>query len=157
MADFTDEFKINVNKLNADECSLVCIEIVHPFLLETIRLVNDSNKLISNGETYLPIPFEIKMNDDIEGELPKVTLSVQNVGRLLTKWVDASGGAKNSTFDVLIIRRSQPNVIEERLSLGVDNVKTTTERIQFNLIIQNNLIKKSMRYIYDINRSPGLF
>lgn len=154
---FSDEFKINVNKLNADEAILSCVEIRHPFISEPIRLVNDSDKLISNGETYLPMPFEIKKQDDIEGELPKISLAVPNVGRILTRWVDSSGGGNGATFDFLLIRRSNPDVIEEQISLGVDTVNITQENVQFNLIIQNNLVKRAIRWFFDIKRAPGLF
>ena len=65
MAEFSDEFKINVNKLNADEAVLVCIEIRHPFISDVIRIVNDSDNLISNRNTYLPMGFEFKRHDDV--------------------------------------------------------------------------------------------
>ena len=62
MTQFSDDFKTNVNKLNADEAVLICLEINHPFLLDTLRVVNDSVKLISNGETYLPMGFDFIHN-----------------------------------------------------------------------------------------------
>lgn len=157
MAEFSDEFKINVNKLNADEAVLACLEIRHPFISEPIRIVNDSQKLISNGYTYLPMGFRLKRHDDIEGELPKCTIYFQNVGRILTKWVDASGGGSKATFNILLIRRSSPDLIEENITFEIQNAITTTQEIAFTLIIQNNLIKRAVNYFFDKKRAPGLF
>lgn len=157
MAEFSDNFKINVNKLNADQAVLACLEIRHPFISDPIRIVNDSIKLISNGETYLPMGFDLKRHDDIEGELPKCSITFQNVGRILTKWIDSSGGGSKATFDVLLIRRSDPDNIEEQIRFEIQNCTTTSESITFTLVIQNNLIKRAMNYFFDKKRAPGLF
>ena len=57
---FSDDFKINVNKLNANESLLVCLEIDHPFISETIRLVGDVKNIVSNGNDYVAMPFQIQ-------------------------------------------------------------------------------------------------
>ena len=126
MAEFSDEFKINVNKLNADEAVLLCVEIRHSFIQDVIRIVNDSEKLISNGNTYLPMGFDIKRHDDIENELPKCTITFSNIGRLLTKWIDESGGGKKATFNVMLIRRSSPDIIEENITFNIKKCTVTT-------------------------------
>lgn len=158
MSDFTDEFKINVNKLNADEQILVCLEISHPFLTAPIYLVNDNMEFINSlGNVYLPMSFELKRQDDTEGELPKLTLTLPNVGRTLVKWIDESGGGRGAVIIATLVRRSDPATVEEKLTVGISRVSITSEKVSFSLIIQNNLIKRSVRYLYDIKRSPGLF
>lgn len=158
MSDFSDEFKINVNKLNADEQILICLEINHPFLAEPVRLVNDSTEFVNSlGNHYLPMPFQVKRQDDVEGELPKVSLTVPNVGRTLVKWIDSSGGGRGATVLITLVRRSDPSLVEEKLTLGINSVSITTETVIFNLIVQNNLVKRSIKYVYDIVRAPGLF
>lgn len=154
---FSNDFKINVNKLNADEVMLVILEINHSFLSEPVRVVNDNRDVVSNGENYIAMPFMFKRQDDVQGELPKVILTMNNVGRSLVKWIDASGGAKGATVSAMIIRRSSPNVVEERIDLTIESVSITTETVRFNLITQNDLTKRAMRYVYDMRRAPGLF
>lgn len=154
---FSDEFKINVNKLNADEAVLVLLEIQHPFIAEPIRLVSDSVKIISNTNTFLPMGFDLKRQDDVQGELPKLTLKIPNVGRALVRWIDSSNGGMNATMNFMLARRTSPNVIEESLILGIEKVSINTDTVTFSLIVQNNLIKRSMKYIFDTKRTPGLF
>lgn len=154
---YTNELKVNVNKLNADEALLVCIDIFHPFVSETIRLVNDNKELISETNSYIPMPFTIQRQSDIRGELPKITLTISNIGRELVKWIDSSGGGKGAEIVVKLIRRSSPDVVEEALKLGISSVVINTQSITFNLEIKNNLVKRSVKIIYDKNTAPSLF
>lgn len=154
---YSNDLKINVNKLNADEMLLVLLEITHPYLSIPLRVVNDNQDIVSNGNNFLAMPFGLKRQDDIQGELPKVDLSISNVGRTITKWIDSSGGGRDAQISIILVRRSSPDLIEERLTLGIEKVSITTEVINFTLIVQNNLVKRAMKYTYDTKRTPGLF
>lgn len=154
---YSDEFKINVNKLNSDESILALLEITHPFLTVPLRLVNDNRDFLFNGNNYLAMPFTTRKQNDVQGELPKVTLTVSNVGRSLVKWIDSSGGGRGATLSVILARRSAPTVQEERIFFEIETVSINTETINLNLIIQNNFTKRAVKRIYDIVNAPGLF
>ena len=153
---YSQGFKINVNKLNADEALLSLVKIEHPFVSDPICLVNDSQDLEFLGDHYIAMPFEIKKHDDVQGELPRVSLNVSNIGKSLMKWIDASGGGRNAKITVYLTRRSNP-IEEEKVVFGISTVSVTTKIISFNLVIQNNLIKRAVRWVYDMNHARGLF
>ena len=153
---YSQGFKVNVNKLNADESLLVLLQIEHPFIPQPVRLVNDVANFILDGETYLAMPFSLRRQSDVQGELPKVSLTVANIGRSLVKWIDSTNGGRNSTITVLLARRSQ-QIIEESISFGISSVSVNTTEVRFNLIIQNNLVKRSIRWVYDKDHARGLF
>ena len=157
MPTYSNDFIVNVNKFNSDDPLLVLLEITHPFISDTIRLVNDNKDLVSNSHNYLAMPFKIDRQSDVQNELPKITLTVQNVGRSLIKWIDSSGGGRDAVIKLLLVRRSTPNLIEESLDLGIASVNVSTRAVIFNLNIQNNLSKRSCRLIYDVERAYGLF
>ena len=154
---FSPDFKVNVNRLNATENLLILLKIEHPFLSTPIFLINDNKNLISNSDDYLPMPFKLKRQNDVQGELPKVSLTIPNVGRSLVRWIDSSGGGIDAVLTVKLARRSSPNLIEESIDLGIESINVSTEAVVFNLVVQNNLTKTSMRFIYDKARFPGLF
>lgn len=154
---YSNEFKINVNRLNADEALLVLMEIEHPMITDVLRLVADNQDLISLTENYLAMPFKMERQSDIQGELPKIKLVIPNVGRTLTKWIDSSGGGRDAKITTKLVRRSSPDVIEETIVFGIQSININTENVTINLVIQNNLIKRSMRWIYDTVHAPGLF
>lgn len=157
MADFSNDLKINVNKLSADETPIVLIEITHPMISETVRLVQDNCDVVSQGETYVAMAFQIKRQADVQGELPKVTLQVQNIGRSLVKWIDMSGGGKDAAIIAKIIRRSDPDVVEEAIPLGIERVTITNMLVTFHLVVYNNLIRRGIKMIYNNKLAPGLF
>lgn len=153
---YSDGFKVNVNKLNADESLLILLSISHPFIAEPIRLVNDSKDFVFQGNSYIQMPLSFKRQNDIQGELPRVSIEIPNVGRSLVKWVDSSGGGKNAIVSVILARRSA-DVIEEKIDFSVSSVSVKTETISFMLDIQNNLIKRAIRWVYDRDHARGLF
>lgn len=157
MPNFSDNLKINVNKLNANESPLVLIEINHPLIPDTIRLVHDNCNVVSNGNTYVAMGFTIKRQADVQGELPKVTLTMQNVGRSLVKWIDMSGGGKDAEITAKIIRRSDPDTIEESIPMGVERITVTTLIITFHLVVYNNLVRRGIKLVYNNLTAPGLF
>ena len=157
MADFSNALKINVNKLSANESPIVLIEIDHPMIPETIRLVHDNCDVISNGETYMAMSFELKRQADVQGELPKVSLTVQNVGRSLVKWIDMSGGGKGAQVTAKIIRRSDPDLVEESIPMGIERVTVTTLLVSFHLVVYNNLVRRGIKAVYNNITAPGLF
>ena len=80
---YSNDFIVNVNSLHSDDPVLVLMDISHPFLSETVRLINDNQNMISEGNDYIAMPFEIKRQSDTQNELPKIILNIQNVGRSL--------------------------------------------------------------------------
>lgn len=153
---YSQGFKVNVNKLNAEESLLVLVKIEHPFISGPIFLVNDVSNFVLNGETYLAMPFSLSRQSDVQGELPKVSLTFANIGRSLVKWIDSTNGGRNSNITVILARRSE-QIIEESISFGISSVSVNSSEVKFNLVIQNNLIKRSIRWIYDKDHAAGLF
>lgn len=153
---FSNEFKINVNKLNADECLLVLIKIEHPFVSEPIRIVNDSEDFVFLTERYIHMPFTIKRQDDVQGELPKVSLSIANAGRSLVKWIDSSGGGRDAKVTVTLARRTSL-APEDQITFGISSVSINSNLVNISLVIQNNLIKRATRWVYNKDHAPGLF
>lgn len=154
---YTNEFKINVNKLNTEEMILILLEISHPTLESPIRLVADNQDFLFDGNNYLAMNFAFSRQQDIQGELPKATLTIQNVGRSLVKWIDASGGGRGANVRVILARRSAPTVTEEYIDFSIGSTAVTSQTIAISLIIQNNLVKRTMKYVYDTKRAIGLF
>lgn len=154
---YSDGFKINVNKLNADEALLVLLEIEHPMITGTLRMVADNVDLISLTENYLAMNFRMERQSDIQGELPKIKLIIPNIGRTLTKWIDSSNGGRDAKITTKLVRRSSPDLIEESIEFGVQSININTQNVTINLVIQNNLVKRSMKWVYDTVHAPGLF
>lgn len=63
------------------ECPVILLEIDHPTLSVPIRVCHNSEDVISNGDTYIAFPFLIDMPADRDDEIPRVTLTIDNIDR----------------------------------------------------------------------------
>lgn len=153
---FSDSFKINVNKHNDAEKLIILAKVNHPSLTNGIRIAQDSAGLVFENEEYLPFPMKVKMDNQIQGELPKATITIPNMAKQIVKWIDTTGGARNGMIEVIITRRStlerEYSVIFEIMEVRVDS-----NTITFSVAVQNNLNKPSCRWIYSPKRARGLF
>lgn len=158
MADFSEGFIENVNVLSADEQFKILLEISHVDLPEPLRLIDDNCDLVSNGDTYIAFPFKLNFFDDVNNELTKCSISVQNIGRELVKWIESSYGANNAQVDVKLVRRSNPDDIEISLPAFVTRTVVSTKTVNFDLIVaKNNFTQRGTRYVFDVRKAPGLY
>lgn len=153
---FSDDFKINVNKNASEEKLISLITVKHPTLLTQVRLVQDSVPITFENEEYIPFPMNIKMDNQVENELPEAQISIPNASRQIVKWVDESMGARGGTIEVVITRRSTLER-EYGVVFNIESVNITSDEILFKVSVQNNLTKPAIRWTYDTNHAIGLF
>lgn len=152
---FDESFKINVNKLNSDEKIITIARISHPSLNSNIAIASDSDPIIIDGVDYLSFPFVVKMQNQVEGELPKATMTIPNVAPQIVKWIDESMGARNGKIEISITRRSTQR-IEYSVVFNIDTIKITLDEIVFTMSVQDNLTKPAIRWRYDNNHAIGI-
>jgi len=158
MADFTDEFIENVNVLHPSEHPKIALEITHPNILEPLRIINDNCDLIIGGETFIAFDFELNFFDDVENELTKASIKVQNVGRELVKWIESSLGAKDAIIKIMFVRRADPDEDKIIIPSQVSRTVITTKDITFDLIIaKNNFTQRGTRFTFSVEKAPGAF
>lgn len=92
-----------------DEVFLIILDIDHPALADPIRVVNNSENIVSNGNTYVAFPFEIRLPDEAEDQ-PRVTLTIDNVDRVIVDTIRSLTTAP--TVSISVILASSPNDIE---------------------------------------------
>lgn len=66
-----------------DEVFLRLLEINHDDWAQPFRLVQNSNDVVSNGNTYSQWPFQIEPPNDSAAEVSQVTLQLDNVDRTI--------------------------------------------------------------------------
>lgn len=155
---FTDNLKINVNKLNSDENLIEILEINHPLLSLPVRLVNDNKDVISNGENYISTILEFQLQNDIEGELPKAKLTLPNIGRKLVRWIVESYGAEGAEIKVSYIMRSDPDDLLFTIPTIIESTSLNIQTVTLNLVVlKNNLIQDGINYIFSKRLSAGIF
>lgn len=135
---------------------VVALEITHPDLAEPIRVVNDSESRVIEGHTYLPVRFGARLADDIEGQTPRAELTIDNVGRDLTQWIEVTGGGQGGTVRVIqaLVEADAEAQWERTLDILSTRVR---ERIFIHLGFDPELDGPSVVPRFDFATAPGLY
>lgn len=153
---YTAHYKDRVSSVSGD-APLDLLVITHPQLLVPLRIVNDTQDLVSGGNTFVALAFRSSLPDDIERQLPRAKLAVDNVGREMVQWLDASKGGRGSQVRVMQVMRDTPDVIEFDMTMDMLNVRQTPLEITAELGFQNTLSVAAMPFVYRPDNTPGLF
>lgn len=157
MTQYSDKARRNLLATSADEPFLVLLEITHPDLEVPVRVVNDVQNITSNGSEFIACPFDITLPDDIGEQVPKAQLSVDNIGRELTEWLEYSNGGAGAKCRIMQIMRSDPDLIEYDITLDMSAMSITNETVAAELGFQNTLNQPAVAVRYDPTTSPGLW
>lgn len=141
----------------APESPLILLEVTHSQLAQPLRLVNDTSDLVHNGNNYVGIPFRAVWPDDQEEQSPRATLAVDNVGREMMVWIEASNGAVGASVVMKQVLRSNPDYVEMQVELGLQSIEVTLAEVRFNLSFPDIFFKPLVRLTYRPETHPGIF
>lgn len=106
----SDAMKAAVFSQETEEVFLVLLTLNHIELDEPIRLVNNTEQIVSNGNTFIPFPFRLTLPIDDSTSLPRASLEVDNVDRQIVEAIRTITSAPTVTLE--IVRAAAPDVIE---------------------------------------------
>ncbi len=156
MPEFSRALQRDVNSTSG-VLPLVLLQIDHAALAEPIRVVCDNQALTSQGEIYVAFAFDIALPDDFSGRLSKAVLSLDNVGRELTRWLEASGGGRGATCTIRLVRRAAPDIIEYETTLELANLHIGWLKVSGELGYEDLLNRPAVQLQYRQDTAPGLF
>lgn len=159
---YSPEYHEVITALSPPEHPFVLLKIEHA-LANPLRLINDTQDLVSNGERFIAVGFRAVWVDDSEGQLPKATLQIDNVSGILSRLLEQTAGMRGMKITMMEVLRSRPDVIERRVQLDVNTVSMNTEAVQFGLGFEDTLNKGAINLTYrppttsGARGFPGLF
>jgi hypothetical protein len=157
MRNFSANYREAVNSTSADELPVLLLEITHPDLPTPVRVVNDAQDLVSNGNTFTAVPFRAKFPEEPESGLPRAELAIDNIGKELVQWIDASGGGQNASCRMMQVLRSDPNTLEFDITLALTNLQVTATEVRGLLGFDDLLNRTAVTWTYKPELAPGLF
>lgn len=154
---YSAAYKSTLAQVSAPEVGLILLVLVHSSLSEPVRIVNDVEDLISNGDTFIGLPFRCILPDDFDGQLPKAQLTIDNVGKELMEWIETTSGGNGSIVTFSQVMRSRPDQIEWSITMNLYNVHVTMQDITAELGFENLFAKPAVKLKYRPDNSPGIF
>jgi hypothetical protein len=133
------------------------LEISHPDLASPIRVAQGNDDVLSNGNLYVGIAFDFEFPDDMDMQLPRATLAIDNVGRELTQWIDASNGGEGAECRVMHVQRADPDVIEWEITLNLSRLRVKSKTVSGELGYEDLLNAPAVALTYRPDTAPGIF
>lgn len=153
---YTANFKEKTGSTVGEE-ALYLLEITHTQLGTPVRIVNDTQDIVSNGNTFTACAFRVQLPEEITHSMPRVSIAVDNIGRELTLWLDGSKGGRGGSVRIMQIMRDTPNTIEQEYTLSVIESRQDMMQVVFDLGYENVLDVPALVETYNPENTPGIF
>ncbi|MDE2904716.1 MAG: DUF1833 family protein, partial [Acidobacteriota bacterium] len=129
----------------------------HPAISAPARLVNDTESRVVDGETYVATRFEAKLADDVKRRAPRAEISVGNVGRELSAWVEQSAGGAGGTARLFQVIDLPGANADWELELDIAGISGDSAKVTISLGFDPLLGRPAVALRYDPQTAPGLF
>lgn len=139
-----------------DEVFVPCLRIEHPDLT-TIRLAYNNTPLVRSDGTYQPYAFQINLPDQLDNQIPRVTVTVDNIDLAVNDAIRNLVGAPKVTFDVVLA--STPDVVEAGpFVFDLQAATADAQTIQGTLGYEDDIFSQQVpAQVYGPGNSKGLF
>ena len=134
--------------------ALTALEITHPDVVAPIRAVNDARNKTIDGNQFVAARFSARLTDDADGQVPQAELVIDNVGNVLTRWVELSDGGNGATVKLMQI---VDDAVEWSVELDVVGMRVSTQSVTARLGFDPMLHRPAVQIRHDPDHSPGLF
>ncbi len=157
MRNISQSTREKLASISRPEAPILLLEITHVDLTTPVRVINDNADIISNGDTYVALAFRATLPDDLSQGAPRANISIDNVGRDLTQWIESSGGADGSTVRMMQVMRSAPDVIEWEVTMDLTDISMNASEVRGALHFKNLNNTPGIALFYRPENTPGLF
>lgn len=141
---------------SSEDPFLMLFTLSHPSFANEVRLVNNTEDIVSNGNTFTAFPVSVTMpNDDGESQR-EVRITFDNVSRYLIR--ELRGVTTPIDIKIEMVLASDPDFVEISLEdLKLKQIQYNSTRVSGNIVMDNflNTAMGDEKYVPTIY--PGLF
>ena len=138
------------------EVFLVCVTITHP-AIDTQRLVNNTEVVHRAVGDYIPCPMKLVLPDQVDDQVPQVTIVIDNVDREVLRQIRLVDGVPQVRMEVILA--SSPDTVEAG-PFDFALMSATYDVLSINAVLgyQDDVLNQQVpAQTYTPVNSPGLF
>lgn len=154
--DLSNNLKQELFAQESGDPFLLLIEVSHPTDFATMYFAQNTEDVVSNGNTYKAFPVEIKLPDDTEESVPTIEMTFDNVSlELIDEFRQATSDV---TFKLKGVLASLPDVVEiEYNELKLTNISYNATTLNATLAIDDLLSEGLTSEKYEPTFYAGIF
>ena len=122
-----------------------------------VRLVNDTRDLVSGGETFLALPFEVMPPKDSAKEVPRSQLRIDNIGRELLAELETLPPGAELMATLQVVYRATPDVIEHSFTAPMGSIRADSLLLTASMGPTELMRRPATNVRFDPTTAPGLF
>lgn len=140
---------------------LSLIELDHPDMVAPVRLVENVENIIHNGNTYTACDIRVYRPDEGEGSKHTARIEIDNSDLVLTEYIRALTGQFTMTYTLVAatdLGASPPefDTIEQGpITMNVKSISGNTTVVRIELEHRNLSGEKFPKYVFDSINFPG--
>lgn len=124
--------------------------------MSTLRFVNNTQDVTSNGDVYSAYPFAITLQDERDDQPPEVTLVIDNITRAITDAIRSLAAAPSVSIQVVLA--STPNTVEVGpIVTTLRAIRYTHDTVMGTLGIERVLVEPYPGGTFNPRDFPALF
>ena len=148
----SDKFRDSAYGPDIDTVWLVLATIEHADLSDHLRVVNNTEDIVSQGNTFTACPFEISLPDDTDDGPPGARVTIDNVSQEMTIALRTIDSPAQITFEV--IDAAAPDDIEiEYADLTLRDIEIDVAQVRGTVGFDDARLESFPSH----NFSPGFF
>ncbi|MEA9605699.1 DUF1833 family protein [Xanthomonas campestris pv. plantaginis] len=136
---------------------LELLEMTAPSFGAVLRIANDTEDWVSNGNTYIGYPFRFTAPTDSAGQTPRAQLEVDNVGRGITDDLERMQPNEMVMCRYLITDRAAPDLIARRMYLPMTQVRAAGPLITAQIGMDFFMRQQAVKLRANPHTLPGIF
>lgn len=145
-----------VNAQETDEVFLLLLTLDHEDIAEPIRVVNNTEDVVSRGDTYIAYPFEITLPDEDPESVARVTLRIDNVDREIVR--SLRGISSPLLVGLEVVMAASPDVVEAGpFNMTLVSAEYDALTVTGELAFEDVLNEPFPGHAYVPSEYPGLF
>lgn len=157
MRDLSNNTLAQLFTQSSDDPFLTLYTLDHPDWADPIYLINNTEEIISNGETYIPFPVNITLPVDDGETIRSSKITLDNVSRDL---IDIIRSTTDNEISVKLqmVLASDPDTVEIELGeMKIISVQYDAQKISATLTMDDFLNTEVSGEKYTPSLYPGLF
>lgn len=133
------------------------LEITNPSFSGPMRIANDVQDFMSQGVSYIGIPFGFTLPEDVSGSAPRMKLAMDNVGRGVSDELERLLPGTTTMAKLIIVARDTPDVHEHVFWLPITQVSISGATAQATCSVDELMRQAACKQIANPFTLPGIF
>lgn len=140
-----------------DNAGMLMLLVLSSPGMATARVVNDTRDWVIGGETYIGLPFRVKLPQDVRGQPSRTMLVVDNVGRDLSDEIEARPPGALLMATMRMVSRARPTEVDYEFTSPLSGIKITTATVSAVLGNEDALQAPAVKVRFDPVTTPAVF